>query len=39
MTLPRLVGLKTYVSDLAVSQDFWLRHFGLLAVRQKNALQ
>jgi len=32
MTLPRLVGLRTYVSDLKTARDFWLQHFGLPAI-------
>jgi len=39
MNLPRLVGLKTYVSDLATSRDFWRRHFGLLPADSQNTLQ
>jgi len=39
MDLPRLVGLKTHVSDLAKSHDFWRRHFGLLPDGPKDALR
>ncbi len=39
MTLPRLVGLKTYVSDLAAAREFWLRHFRLTPAAQGEALR
>jgi len=39
MDLPRLVGLKTHVSDLAKSHDFWRWHFGLLPDGPKDALR
>ena len=39
MTLPRLVGLRTYVSDLKVARDFWSQHFGLRSIGDGAALR
>ena len=38
MTLPRLIGLKTYVGHLHMARDFWARHFRLHPTSQGTTL-
>ncbi len=39
MTLPRLAGLKTFVSDMDAARAFWQQHFGLTPEAWGDALR